>query len=178
MNLERIDRRNVYLDRSAEISPCNTYRYVLRRRWAEAGTRVLWVMLNPSVASDTIDDPTIRKCVGFSRRWGHAELAVVNLYAFRATDPRVLKNAIGGSAPHAIGPSNDEIIAREVGNCDQIILAWGNHAPPQRAAEVFHLINMHVLVGRSGLPRCLGRTGANQPRHPLMAPYATRVERF
>jgi len=75
--------------RSAVLSDCGTYRYSLTRRWSP-GPLLGWVMLNPSRADALVDDPTIRRCVGFARRWGFAGIVVRNLYALRATDPREL----------------------------------------------------------------------------------------
>lgn len=67
------------------------YRYKLWRVTGAPGTSVaLFVMLNPSTADATDDDPTIRRCIRFARDWGHARLLVANLYALRATDPRAL----------------------------------------------------------------------------------------
>jgi len=79
-----------FIGNGAELSPCGQYRYVL---WRDTGTgegSVVFIMLNPSTADATTDDPTIRRCLGFARHWGYRTLVVVNLFALRATNPRML----------------------------------------------------------------------------------------
>lgn len=111
---------------SAILSICGTYRYRLGRELPNHDGKgvVLWVMLNPSTADATADDPTIRKVVGFSSNWGFAVARVVNLYALRSTDWRPLRT-------HAdpVGPENDEQIRASVLAADAVVLAWGAHAP-------------------------------------------------
>jgi hypothetical protein len=85
---------DLFGDRGATLSDCGRYRYRLWRRWAD-GPTVLFVMLNPSTADADVDDPTIRRCIGFARSWGAGALEVVNLYAWRATQPAELKAAVG-----------------------------------------------------------------------------------
>ena len=89
------------MQRDALFSPCGTYRYRLTRRWAE-GPAVAFIMLNPSTADGSVDDPTIRRCIGYGQSWGYGALAVGNLYAFRATEPQELRRA-----RDPIGPDND-----------------------------------------------------------------------
>jgi hypothetical protein len=85
---------NVYgrVRRSAEISECGRYRWWLRRAWTAGGDGrvVCFVMLNPSTANAQQDDPTLRKCMGYTQRWGFSVLSVRNLFAYRATDPAEL----------------------------------------------------------------------------------------
>lgn len=66
------------MHRSAVISPCKMYRYLLRRAWDESLPTALFVMLNPSTADAEVDDPTIRRCMGFARSWGMGSIEVVN----------------------------------------------------------------------------------------------------
>jgi len=165
-----VAQRELLLGGSAELSPCLQYRYTLTRVWDEYRPRVLWVMLNPSTADGDTDDPTIRKCVGFARRWDAGAIEVVNLYAFRATDPRALR-----AAGSPVGPENDARIAAAVGRADVILCAWGAHEPAStpRTERVRALIG-----GRGRVAYCLGRAAGGQPRHPLMLAYVTPRQPF
>lgn len=145
---------------SADISPCGQYRYVLTRktkcplRWIR---RALFVMLNPSTADATKDDPTIRRCISFAEREGCTDLTVVNLFAFRATKPHDLMKA-----PYPIGPLNDIKIAEQIEKHQMnsiIVAAWGQHPfAKERAKEV---------LDKFGPFLCLGKTQNGYPRHPL-----------
>lgn len=140
----------------ARLSPDGAYRYELTREWTEYGRYITWIMLNPSTADADRDDPTIRRCITFSRRWGYGALRVVNLFAFRATDPRAL---LGVEDP--VGEENDESIKQAVGASYRTICAWGsNPAARERAEEVRRLLCFSKLY-------CLGRTMYGAPRHPL-----------
>jgi len=136
-----------------------------------AGERsVLWVMLNPSTADDTVDDPTIRRVRGFtsrfSERLGVYGFTVVNLFALRSTDPRVLT---GSDAD--IGPDNDRVIAEEAKRAALIVCAWGAHPTFGRAAQVRKLLGSAPLW-------CLGTTKAGAPRHPLYIRADKQLEVF
>jgi hypothetical protein len=148
------------IESSAEISTDGVYRYRLLRRWHEGPEVLRWIMLNPSTADASLDDPTIRRCMGFARDWGYAGIVVQNLYALRATDPRGLRGH-----PDPVGPVNDSYIA---GWRVPTICAWGNHADdgrPGRATEVL------ALLHKCGVePMCLGRTKGGHPKHPLYLP--------
>ena len=111
------------LTRAATISACTKYRYSLRRTWQEGGRVVCFIMLNPSTADADIDDPTIRRCVGFGKSWGYDALEVVNLFAWRETEPKFL---ITPSDP--IGPDNDGAILEASGRAELVVCAWGSHA--------------------------------------------------
>ena len=95
------------------------YRYLLWRYWGEA-KRLVWVLLNPSTADARQDDPTIRRCVGFAKGWGYDGIQVVNLFAYRATDPRELKAVVD-----PVGPRNDEFIERAARGHEMVVVAWG-----------------------------------------------------
>jgi hypothetical protein len=145
---------------AAEISACGLYRYTLHRpcevRHPERGT-ALFVMLNPSTADATQDDPTIRRCRGFARTWGCNGLTVVNLYALRSTDPAALWRAAD-----PVGPENDyhlRRIAREYGD---VVCAWGAGARPDRVAAFLKL-----MEGAGARLWSLGVTKDGSPRHPL-----------
>jgi hypothetical protein len=134
------------------------YRYLLTRRWAVGGTTATFLMLNPSTATASADDPTIRRCVGYARRWGHSALNVVNLYGWRATDPRELRRV-----DDPVGPLNDRFI-RQVCQAGRLnVAAWGIHGSRgDRAAQV-----VAMLDGLDVDLTCLEVTSRGQPRHPL-----------
>ena len=136
------------------------YRYRLGRRREEGRGAVTFVMLNPSTADAEMDDPTIRRCIGFAWDWGYRELIVVNLFALRATTPSELRRAVD-----PIGPENDEHLLASVDQADAVVVAWGVHGELNaRDREV-----MDLLSDRAPL-RCLGFTKAGLPRHPLYMP--------
>lgn len=146
------------IHRGANLSRCGTYRYTLTRRWADRGTTCLFVLLNPSTADALRDDPTIRRCIAFARSWGHAEMIVVNLFALRATAPRVLK-------AHAkpIGPRNTATLRQHAAAADLIVIAWGQHGTHRNR----HRTVLKLLQPFAEKVHCLGRTKAGHPRHPL-----------
>jgi hypothetical protein len=143
------------------------HRVRLWRQWAP-GPRVLWVMLNPSTADETTLDPTVRRCVGFSRRWGFGGLYVGNLFTLVSSDPRALKTAAGRIGSNRL-TANQELRAMAHASA-QVIFAWGQWRGAEiRAREVTALLADYV-------PVCLGVTKAGHPRHPLYVPYkAIRV---
>lgn len=143
---------------SAVISDCGAYRYELRRVWNPDAPLVGWVMLNPSTADADVDDPTIRRCIGFAKEWGAGGIAVVNLFALRATDPASL--ALHDD-PHGVDNwQHWQVVADEA---QIVVCAWGAH---HMAAFVVRAI-VAALRGRGVEPRCLGTTKSGAPRHPL-----------
>lgn len=153
-------------------SACGRYRFTLTRRVCMLGhlkdQSVTFVMLNPSTADASVNDPTIRRCMGFARSWGFGGLRVVNLYAWRATKPADLWIAYRGRACITGGPENDNAIRDAARQSVRVVVAWGAHAEPDRAAEVLALLRE---VDAS--PLCLGTTKSGAPRHPLMLPRGT-----
>jgi len=135
----------------ATFSRDRRYRYRLWRRWDRSRPAVAFVMLNPSTADARRDDPTIRRCIGFARAWGFGGVDVVNLFAYRATDPRELLRVAD-----PVGPRNSRHIQRAGLGAALVVIAWGAHPSAARRAPI-------------SLPRarCLGLTRTGQPRHPL-----------
>ena len=140
----------------ATFSPCGKYRYRLWRQWDERGIAI-FIMLNPSTADESQDDPTIRRCIGFAKAWGFGAVEVLNLFALRATNPKELY-----SVDDPIGPENDAVIWERTGApmVAKVICAWGVHgAFKQRGRRVYVGINR---------PRWhLGLTKDGHPKHPL-----------
>lgn len=155
--------------RGAQLSGDGRYRYTLTRSWEHAPgwkrtAPAVWVMLNPSTADHEVDDPTIRRVVGFSRDFGFSQAIVVNLFALRATDPSALARA-----DDPVGPLNDAVLATIAEGAGLIVAAWGAHPFAQpRAAQVRELLGGQVM--------CLGHTKAGHPRHPLYLPLTARLE--
>lgn len=148
----------------AAVSACGRYRYRLERRWSASGPAVGFVMLNPSTADHRQDDPTIRRCVGFARRWGFGGLVVFNLFALRARDPALLFDAVAaGSDP--VGPGNAEHLRTAAGE-HSLVLAWGARAAAvDGTARPTRVIEDLQTAGASLF--CLGRCRGGAPRHPL-----------
>lgn len=156
------------LPNGATLSPCGKYRYTLWRTvddgmFATGGNVCCFVMLNPSVADHSTDDPTIRRCMDFTLSWGYRKLYVVNLFAFRATFPIELRK----TREDPIGPDNDKAIMLAAEASDLIICGWGSHGS-LRSREV-HVLKMLRDAGHKThyLKKSL-RTG--QPWHPLFLP--------
>jgi len=148
---------------SAIISADQKYRYRLIRDLGMMGDGTCcFVMLNPSTADATQDDPTIRRCIGFARSFGCARLEVVNLFAFRSTDPDALYAMSKGMA---IGPENDQHIAEACNASRIVVCAWGNHGKLfGRADEVLKLIRAQ----QGAAPMALKiNVKSRQPAHPL-----------
>lgn len=156
----------------AEMSACNRYRYTLHRDFGMQTPQLTVVMLNPSTATATKDDPTIRRLIDFAKSWGHGSLLVLNLFAIRATDPREML-----AAADPIGPRNDEVITAALQKAKKedrfVLAAWGAHGGHR--GRDFHVL--HKLV--DGVDwRCLGRTHKGAPKHPLYIPKNTTPQEF
>lgn len=144
---------------SAVISKCGQYRYMLTRP-AGVGTwraPAMFIMLNPSTADASLDDPTIRRCRSFAQEWKCSGIIVVNLYALRSTDPSGL-----WSHSDPVGPENDAWLVEATKGTTEVVCAWGANAKPERVATVAKL-----LTRAAGQLRCLGTTKHGAPRHPL-----------
>ena len=146
----------------AIISDCGQYRYLLTRSWAPKHGALFFVMLNPSRADADLDDPTIRRCIGFAQREGKGGILVANLFAFRATKPEDMKRAAD-----PFGPRNDRVLEavgqKSVQFESPIICAWGSHGglldADKRSIAILRATGAKLL--------CFGTTDAGMPRHPL-----------
>lgn len=159
MNYESLlfARAGSEVNRDADLSPCLRYRYALKRWWTDEGPWASWIMLNPSTADAAVDDPTIRKCMKFSRDWGMAGMTVVNLFAWRSPNPKDLL-----TCEDPIGPENDWWIKHVIGLTDgPVIAAWGSEAiAAKRSVDVLKMIATVQL-------KCLKLSKGGNPWHPL-----------
>lgn len=162
-----ISRRHLKGDAEslAVYSPCEAYRYALTRIWDVSAPRAVFVMLNPSTATEVQNDPTVERCERRARALGFGGFRVVNIFAYRATDPRVMR-----AQADPVGPGNDAALVEAAGWGDQIICAWGNHgAHLRRGAAVEALLRaqdkplFHLSLTKEGVPK-----------HPLYIGYAVQ----
>lgn len=149
----------LFLERDAVLSDCGKYRYLLRRTWDHSKPRVLFVMLNPSTADAEIDDATIRSCIRLSKAAGYGSFEVVNLMAWRATDPKDLPT----KPSEAMGGNNPRVIEAAISRCDTVICAWGAH--PYAARFQGAVLDMVRLYRPAAY--CFGQTKSGAPKHPL-----------
>lgn len=138
-------------------SPDMTFRYAFGRWWgsADVATSAVWVLLNPATGDTELRRrPTLDRCISWSRAAGHTGLVIVNLFGYRATDPRALR-----AAKDPVGPCTDEALRLFTGKGAQTIGAWGSHGRlRRRSSQVGPLLDS---------PMCLGTTRRGEPRHPL-----------
>lgn len=116
------------VERDALISDCGAYRYVLGRRWGH-GPTAAWMMLNPSVDDAVLDDPTVKRVVGFSQREGMGAARIVNLFSFRTPHPTDLL-----TTDDPVGPETDTHLTEVLGTADLVVVAWGDSAVLHRPA--------------------------------------------
>jgi hypothetical protein len=150
----------------AVYSPCERYRYALTRVWG-TGPRVLFVMLNPSTATEVQNDPTVERCERRARALGYGGFRVCNIFAWRDTDPRAMR-----AAADPVGPANDAAIQDGALWADAIVCAWGTHgAHLDRGAQVETLLR---ATGRTLTHLGLSKDG--HPKHPLYIAYSQQPE--
>jgi len=152
--------------RTASFSRNRRFRYTLGRAWAD-GPVLTWVLLNPSTADAYDDDPTIRRCIEFSRSWGFGGLCVVNLFALRSPVPAALTHA-----DDLQGPGGEQHLRAALREADAVVAAWGNVHP--RLASRVDAVASLLPAGTW----CLGLTTRGAPRHPLYVRGQTQPEPF
>lgn len=159
------------MERKTEFSPDRVYRFTLWREWdcdlltgcaddlPNPNRYVQFIGLNPSTADETKDDPTIRRCIGFAKAWGYGALCMTNLFAFRATDPNVMKASQNPTG----GKPNNNFLLQVASEAGLIIAAWGTHGDFNQRAEGVKCLLHEAGVGLSHL----GLTAGGHPKHPL-----------
>lgn len=141
-----------------------SYRYTLTRVWDRSKPTVAFIGLNPSTADESRLDPTLRRCLRFSNDWGYGSFVMLNLFAFRSTDPMAMKRA-----PSPVGPENDRHLKVYTASADLTVACWGTHGCYNRRDEIVKIflrewgVNVHHL----------GLTLAGCPKHPLYLPSTT-----
>lgn len=146
-------------------SDCETYRYALTREWDSTAPRLLYVMLNPSRATEAQNDPTIERCERRARRLGYGAFRACNLFALRQTDPALMR-----AHPAPEGPENMRALIDAAAWASDVLCAWGVHGVHRgqgdAVADVLRRTGQRLLV--------LGETRDGHPRHPLYMPYSAK----
>ncbi|MAM05239.1 MAG: hypothetical protein CMD06_04690 [Flavobacteriales bacterium] len=139
------------MKKKALFSKDQKYRYLLERTWNNSKKKLLFIMLNPSSADSKKDDPTIRRLISFSKKWGYGGFKVCNLYSYVTSSPSTLY-----SSSNILGYKNKSYIKKQIKNSDCIVYAWGNtEAEP------------HWLKKIVKTSYCIGINKNGTPKHPL-----------
>lgn len=143
---------------SADFSPCRTYRYALWRRWEEDyADYAMFIGLNPSTADETLNDPTVRRCIAFAKDWGYSGLCMTNIFAYRATDPEVMMATVD-----PVGPDNDKWLKECAARAGVVVAAWGVHGVHMSRGDYIRMILPDLSYLRF--------TKEGHPGHPLYLP--------
>src|SRR4051794_15154257 len=146
----------------ARFSADRRHRHALWRVWDADRGLCNFVMLNPSTADETVDDPTVARCTRRARAWGYGGLLVTNLFAFRTTDPAGLR-----ADPDPVGPGGNAAIVEAARASALVVCAWGNHGAYRGRASAVRAL----LDGLGVTPFHLALTRRGEPAHPLYLAY-------
>tara|TARA_Y100000022_G_scaffold182814_1_gene176499 strand:+ start:459 stop:911 length:453 start_codon:yes stop_codon:yes gene_type:complete len=147
--------------RRAEFSIDKKERYSLKREWDKSKNKILYIMLNPSLADDKNDDPTIRRLVSFTKKYNYGGFLVGNIFTTITPNPKEIDKSKG------ISVKNFEKLLKLINKVDQIVYAWGdNIEEPQLLKEL--VLN----------PKCFGKNLNGSPKHPLYLPSETKLINF
>ena len=157
---------NTFFDtKGAYFSDDKMYRYSLYRWWNRLYPQIMFIGLNPSTADEFNDDPTIKRCISFAKKWGCGGLLMMNLFAFRATEPKVMK-----ISENPIGSENNYWLKQMSKKACTVVAAWGNHGSLRnRDKEIIEMIPDLY---------CLGLTKQGQPKHPLFLNKDTELIKY
>ncbi|WP_029605556.1 DUF1643 domain-containing protein [Kozakia baliensis] len=143
--------------------PGDCYRYRLHRVWDSKRPSIMWLMMNPSVATEIGDDRTVAKCQRYARAWNYGGIFVGNTFAYRCTDQKRLLEV-----PDPVGPGNDAALLDMAKHSDKVILAYGaphHRSLRDRGTEVAH------MLAQAGIPLYAMRLSkSGRPEHPLYLP--------
>ena len=152
-------------DTGAVFSDCRTWRYVLWRVWDDDKPEWNFIGLNPSTADETKDDPTIRRCITFAKREGAGGIYMTNIFAFRATDPKTMKDA-----RDPVGPENEKYLSGTNKLSSKSIACWGAHGGYQNQGSMIRGLLYDLW--------CFGLTKQGYPKHPLYLRADTELEKL
>ncbi|VEE84266.1 Uncharacterized protein conserved in bacteria [Streptococcus milleri] len=145
------------MEKKAIISKDKIYRYKLSRTWDSTKPTILFIGLNPSIANENVDDPTITRCINFAKDWGYGTLLMANLFAFRSTYPKDIY-----LIDDPIGKDNDHYLLECVTQSDLIVACWGNNGTYMNREKVITELVPNLY--------CLQKNKNGTPHHPLRPP--------
>ena len=145
------------MKKQANISKDKIYRYTLSRTWDSTKPTVLFIGLNPSIADENIDDPTVTRCINFAKDWGYGTLLMANLFAYRSTYPKEIY-----LIDDPIGKDNDYYLLECVKQSDLIIACWGNNGTYMGREKIIKELVPNLY--------CLQKNKNGTPHHPLRLP--------
>lgn len=150
----------------AKLSPCGLYRYRLDRGWPGGDGRIVWMLCNPSTATATVPDPTLRRCVSYAIRWGYNALTIVNMCAWRSTQPeKMIAQHLAGV--DIVGPDNDHEIRLALTGAQALVLGWGSLPKLKPIVARGTALVLEAAAFAHVTPMCLGQNQDGSPRHPL-----------
>ena len=147
--------------RSAKFSNDKKHRYKLSRHWDLNKPQILYIMLNPSIGNESIDDPTIRRLLSFTRKFDCGGFFVGNLFTYITPNPKTLDTSIG------LTNKNLNVLTNLVSKADEVVYAWGNSI--EEPNELKKLISN---------PMCFGKNLNGTPKHPLYLPSDSKLLNF
>lgn len=158
-----MDKINLKTD--AIFSKDGKHRLQLSRFWDESLPSVLFIGLNPSIANEEKNDPTITRTTGFAEKWGYGGFYMANLFSLIETSPkRLVKRR------KLIHPDNDKTIQRLIREVDLVILAYGNLGLHRnRHQQILKLVDK---------PYCISITRLGLPTHPLYQKYTNKPIKY
>ena len=145
------------MEKKAIISKDKIYRYKLSRTWDSTKPTILFIGLNPSIADENVDDPTITRCINFVKDWGYGTLLMANLFAFRSTYPKDIY-----LIDDPIGKDNDHYLLECVTQSDLIVACWRNNGTYMNREKVITELVPNLY--------CLQKNKNGTPHHPLRPP--------
>jgi len=160
----------MFIKKNAIFDTTKKYRYLLMRQWSENNAQITWIMLNPSTADENIDDPTIRRCIGFSKLYNAGKMEIVNLFSYRSTTPQTLY-----TINDPIGKETDQYILNSVKSADKVIIAWGNHGKLNNRSK--YVIN-DLLSPYHNKIYTLKLLKNKEPGHPLYISYSEQLKKL
>ena len=139
------------IKRHALLSKDKKYRYSLKRIWDNDKPKVLFIMLNPSLADNYQDDPTIRRLIKFAKLYGYGGFYVGNLFSYITPYPSELLDK-----DLMFSKKNIHEIKKMTGLIKDVVYGWGNSfEEPEWLKQII------------SNPKCFGKNKNKTPKHPL-----------